>query len=170
MKILITGEPGIGKTTLIKKISEKLDGFFIKGFYTREIRESGKRKGFELNGFDNKTAILSHVNIRTTYRVGKYGVDIPTFESFLDSIDFFEPETDLIIIDEIGKMECFSSCFIHLINEIFKGDKPVIASVALKGPGIISAIKKKPGIRIIKLTRENRNHLTGELIELVNTL
>jgi nucleoside-triphosphatase len=170
MKILITGEPGIGKTTLIKKVSDKLDKYCIKGFYTLEIRECGKRKGFDLKGFNNETAILSHINIQTAFKVGKYGVDILAFELFLDSIDFFSPKTELIIIDEIGKMECFSSRFVDLIHNIFRGDRPVIATVALKGSGIISEIKKQPDIRIIKISKKNRNQIPKELLQLVKNI
>ncbi len=75
MKILITGAPGVGKTTLIKKLSDGLNNYAIKGFYTQEIREYKKRVGFELKGFKNKeTAILSHVKIRSAFRVGKYNI------------------------------------------------------------------------------------------------
>ncbi len=43
--LLITGLPGIGKTTLIKKLSEELKVLHPAGFYTEEIREEGQRKG-----------------------------------------------------------------------------------------------------------------------------
>ena len=73
--ILITGLPGVGKTTIIKKLSEELRKFHPVGFYTEEIREKGIRKGFKLIGLDGGEGILSHVDVKSTYTVGKYNVE-----------------------------------------------------------------------------------------------
>lgn len=169
LKKLITGKPGIGKTTVIKKLYKSLDGYCIKGFYTQEIKRAGKRVGFELCDFNNRSAILSHINIQSRSRVGRYGVDIPTFECFLDDIDFFDPQTELIILDEIGKMECFSARFIGIVQELFQGNKAVIATIALKGSGIISELKKMPDVRLIEITKKNRSHIPDELHDLVES-
>ena len=72
--ILITGLPGIGKTTLIKKLSEELRNFHPVGFYTAEIREEGIRNGFELISLDGRKGLLSHIDIKSPYRVGKYKI------------------------------------------------------------------------------------------------
>ncbi|MDP3015544.1 MAG: nucleoside-triphosphatase, partial [Deltaproteobacteria bacterium] len=84
-KILITGLPGIGKTTLIKRLSEALSSFSPIGFYTTEIREEGVRKGFELISPDGKRKLLSHREFKSPYRVGSYRVDVKGFEEFLTS-------------------------------------------------------------------------------------
>ena len=89
--LLVTGLPGVGKTTLIKKLSEALKDFHPVGFYTEEIREEEKRKGFELISLEGKRGLLSHKEIRSPYKVGQYNVDIKSFEEFLDSISFFNP-------------------------------------------------------------------------------
>lgn len=138
--ILITGHPGVGKTTLIRKIADELKDFCPVGFYTSEIREGGNRKGFELVSLDGKRGILSHINIKSPYRVSKYRVDIKGFEDFLDTIPFLDLKTVLIIIDEIGKMECMSDKFKKLLKEILNSQKPVIATIALKGGGLIEEI------------------------------
>jgi len=78
--LLITGLPGVGKTTLIKKLSEALKGFHPIGFYTEEIREEGVRGGFELIDLDGRRGLLSHRDIRSPYKVGQYRVDIKGFE------------------------------------------------------------------------------------------
>ncbi len=74
--ILITGIPGVGKTTLIKKLADALKNFHPAGFYTEEIREDGIRKGFALIGCDGRREVLSHTDIKSPYRVGKYKVDL----------------------------------------------------------------------------------------------
>jgi len=166
--ILVTGLPGVGKTTLIKKVSEQLSDLHPVGFYTAEIREKGIRKGFELISFDGRRGILSHTDIRGPHRVGKYGVDISGFEDFLDPIPFLNASTNLIIIDEIGKMECVSSKFIWLVNNILDSEKHLIATIALKGIGFVEEIKKKNDTYLLEITRNNRESLVLEVLKLLN--
>jgi nucleoside-triphosphatase len=162
--ILLTGLPGVGKTTLIRRLSEELKSMHPAGFYTEEIREEGIRKGFELISLDGKKGLLSHVDIKSPYRVGKYRVDVKGFEGFLDSIAFFAPQTKLIIIDEIGKMECLSPEFKKLIKEILDSDKMVIVTIAFKGGGLIEEIKKRNDVRIFEITEKNRDSLLSEIL------
>jgi len=163
--ILITGLPGVGKTTLIKKISEELKHLHPVGFYTTEIREEGMRKGFELISLEGRKGILSHIDIKSPYRVGKYKVDIKSFEDFLDQIKFFAPTIGLIIIDEIGKMECFSDKFKKILNDILDSEKWVIATIALKGSELIAEIKKREDIKLFEMTKSNRDSLFSEILK-----
>jgi len=163
--ILITGLPGVGKTTLIKKLSETLKGFHPIGFYTEEIREEGKRKGFELISLNGKRGLLSHKDIRSPFKVGKYNVDIKGFEAFLDSISFFSPSTSLIMIDEIGKMECLSDLFKKLLKEIVDSEKLMIATIALRGGGLIADIKNRSDIKLFEIKQSNRDSLLLEILK-----
>jgi nucleoside-triphosphatase len=167
--VLITGIPGIGKTTLIKKLSEALKDLRPVGFYTQEIRDKGSRKGFELISFDGRRRILSHVDIKSKFRVGKYGVDVAGFEDFLDQIDFLKPASSLIIIDEIGKMECLSNTFKKLLNKLLNAEKPVIATIAQRGGGPIATIKKRPDALLLEITRQNRDKLLPEISALLSS-
>jgi len=167
--ILITGVPGIGKTTIIKKLADALNDLHPAGFYTLEIREGGVRKGFELVSLEGRKGILSHERIRSTHRVGKYGVDVKEFDVFLSYIPFFSEETGLIVIDEIGKMESLSNKFTALVREILGSEKPVIATIALKGGGIISEIKKRSDVQVFEISRENRDELTPEILRSVRS-
>jgi nucleoside-triphosphatase len=167
--LLITGSPGIGKTTLIKKLSRLVPHSHIAGFYTEEIREKDVRKGFTLVSFSGRKSILSHVDIRSCHRVGKYGVDVANFEAFLNGIDFLERETDLIIIDEIGKMECFSPKFKKLTERLLDSEKPVIATISLKGGGIIEEIKTRSDVKLFVMTQNNRNELLSEILKVSGT-
>jgi nucleoside-triphosphatase len=162
--ILITGPPGIGKTTLVKKLSEKLPYSHSAGFYTEEIREKGVRRGFALMGLQGEKSILSHVDIKSPYRVGKYGVDVTNFEKFLDTISFLKPETDLLILDEIGKMECFSAKFTKLVVQLLDSRKPVIATIALSGEGLIEAVKRRNDVKLFVMTQNSRNTLASEIL------
>jgi len=163
--ILITGQPGVGKTTLMKKLAEDLRDLRPVGFYTAEIREEGMRKGFELISLSGQEGILAHIDIRSPYRVSRYRVDIRSFEDFLDSITFLDPSTNLIIIDEIGKMECFSDKFRTLIRKILDSDKLLIATISLKGSGLIAEIKKRNDIKLFEMKQNNRDGLLIEVLK-----
>jgi len=166
--LLITGLPGVGKTTLIQKLSDALKSFHPVGFYTEEIREGGERKGFELMSLGGKRGILSHTEIQSPYQVGQYKVDVKGFEDFLGSMAFFSPSTRLIIIDEIGKMECLSFRFQKVLKEILDSEKWVIATIALKGSGLIAEVKKRKDVQLFEITKKNRDSLLKEISDFVN--
>ena len=168
--ILVTGLPGVGKTTLIKKLAEVLNDLNPIGFYTAEIREDTIRRGFELIDLDGRKGLLSHIDIKSPYRVGKYKVDIKGFENFLQTIPFLDPSTRLIVIDEIGKMECYSDQFKKLISGLFDSEKQVIATIALKGSGFIEEVKRRQDIKLFELTQGNRDSLLSDILKEVGTV
>jgi nucleoside-triphosphatase len=168
--ILITGLPGVGKTTAIIRLARMLKYLNPAGFYTAEIREGGIRQGFELISLDGMRSLLSHVNKQSPHRVSKYGVDIAGFDTFLDSLQFENRETGLVIIDEIGKMECYSDKFKALVREILESDKPVIATIALKGGGFLSEVRKREDVSLVELTQTNRDSLAENISEQIKIL
>jgi nucleoside-triphosphatase len=157
--LLITGAPGSGKTTLVMRIIERLRGFRIAGFYTEEIRTAGTRKGFEIADIGGSRTLLAHVDISGGPTVGKYGVDVAGFEAYLERRFFLSPERDLIVIDEIGRMECLSPKFTGLITDLLDAPVRVAATIALQGAGIIDRIKKRPDVSLYTITRANRDDL-----------
>ena len=168
--ILITGAPGCGKTTLFKRLANELAHLHPVGFYTQEIREGGVLKGFTLNGLDGSSGVLAHVDYRSEYRVGRYGVDLAGFEDFISRIAFSDQKTKLVMIDEIGKMECFSGKFEMLISGLLDSEKFLIATVALKGGGLFDIIKRRPNTQLFELTRKNQGVLISKILKLVNHL
>ncbi len=166
--ILITGLPGVGKTTVIKKLCGEVAHLNPVGFYTEEIRERGVRKGFALVSLDGRKSILSHVDIRSQHRVGKYGVDIAAFEGFLDTIDFNGPATGLIVIDEIGKMECLSQKFRTLLIRWLDAEKRLLATIALKGGGIIQEVKRREDAILLEVTYRERDTIPSRIVELLH--
>ena len=133
--ILLTGLPGVGKTTVIKQLADSLTPYHPDGFFTQEIRENGIRKGFELVTLDGRSQLLSHVNIPGPHRVGRYGVDLAGFEALLEVMDLRHSPSQLVILDEIGKMECLSQRFIEEVKALLDSPKMLIATVGLKGGG-----------------------------------
>jgi len=168
--ILITGHPGIGKTTVVKKLAKELTALHPAGFYTSEIRERGVRKGFQLVSLDGIKRTLSHVDMNSPYRVSKYGVDVKGFEIFLDSLSLFDPTTFIVIIDEIGSMECFSGKFRSIVKDILGSEKLLVATIALKGSGIIGDIKKRDDVKLFHVTPESRDALPKEILKAIRDL
>ena len=120
---LLTGQPGTGKTTLIKNL---LAGSSINagGFYTEEIRIEGTRQGFRINTLDGHAGLLAHTEISGPYRVSKYGIDNNALEDIgVSAIKKAAQNKDLIVIDEIGKMELFSESFKNIVLELIDNDK-----------------------------------------------
>ncbi len=166
--LLMTGLPGVGKTTLIGKLDEALKHFHPVGFYTTEIREKGIRKGFELVDLRGTRKVLSHVAIKSPYRVGRYGVDVGGFEDFIDGIFFFDPSSSVILVDEIGKMECLSLKFDRIMKEVLDSEKRVIATIALKGRGLIAEAKQRQDVKLFEITQSNRDVLFREILREMN--
>jgi nucleoside-triphosphatase THEP1 len=161
--LLITGSAGAGKTTLIKKLSEIFKEFNPAGFYSSEITEEGAVTGFSVTQLFGDSIILSHLDLKSKYSVGKYHVDIKGFETMLENIFSRDKKTGLYFIDEIGKMECQSNKFGKLISDLLNGDKLVIATISEKGTGIIQDIKKRDDIRLYEITHDNRDQKLKEL-------
>lgn len=170
-RILLTGLPRCGKTTAVMKIIAHLNMDKIAGFYTQEIRVAGIRRGFSWCRLDDATGTLAHIDIKSPFRVGKYGVDVASFEkSVVPILDTEKTDTQLFVIDEIGKMECFSKEFVAAIRRLFKSDKSVLATVALKGSGLISEVKDYPDTKLFNLTRHNSQKTIDEILQSLSFL
>lgn len=165
--LLVTGLPGCGKTTLVRKIVQDLGDLPMSGFYTEEIREGEgrERAGFAMVGLDRRRGVLSHVKVRGPHRVGRYGVDIDAFESFLRGFGFQDPGLSLVVIDEIGKMECLSGMFRGIMRECLDSPVPFLATIALRGTPPIERIKVRTDARVITMSHENRDEKFREVLE-----
>jgi nucleoside-triphosphatase len=168
--ILITGLPGSGKTTLIKKLVDELHEYNPVGFFTEEIRSHGRRQGFMLKSLNEKKAgILAHVDIKGPNHVGKYGVDLLAFELFLGKLNLLDPRSGFFIIDEIGKMECLSPKFRYLVTSLLSASSPVIASIPLRTGGFIDEVKHRRDAHQIEVTARNRNKLLNDIVDLARS-
>ncbi len=162
--LMLTGPPGVGKTSLLVRA---LDGFPPEtacGFVTRELRRDGQRVGFAVETLAGESAVLAHVHLSSPHRIGRYGVDLATFESIvLPAIDPASVTAPLIVIDEIGKMECFSDRFRELVVAALDSDRAVLATIAVRGNRFIESLKAHPGVTLLHVTQQNRDHLVGQV-------
>jgi nucleoside-triphosphatase len=163
--LLLTGVSGIGKTTLVKKVAASLADYNISGFYTEEIRVSNVRQGFTLVTLNGYRIVMALIAIDSASRVSKYGVDLAAIDRAVRMTLVENSKTDLFIIDEIGKMECFSDLFVERVTALLDSEKPVVATIALKGGGFIDEVKNCPGVDLWEITKQNRDGMMGRVIK-----
>jgi nucleoside-triphosphatase len=161
---LLTGRPGCGKTTLIRRLVEAL-GVAAGGFYTEEIRRGGRREGFALATLDGQTATLASVHTASRHRVSKYGVDLKAIDEVgAPAIERATARAALIVVDEIGKMELFSNRFRQAVLSALESGKPLLGTIMLAPQAWADAIKARPEVEAILLTEDNRSQVETDLL------
>lgn len=170
VKVLIEGGPGTGKTTLVERVVTRLcKEMRLGGFFTREIREKGSRKGFKIITLDKKEGVLAHEDISGHLKVGRYVVNLDDLEGVgVASIERAIKEDDVVVIDEIGKMELMSGHFREVVEMALDSEKPVVATIPSDGPQFVGEIKAIPGVHLITLTQANRDGLLEEVVKLLH--
>jgi nucleoside-triphosphatase len=165
--LFVTGVPGSGKSTVIRKLAKLLDDR-PGGFYTEEMRTRGERRGFRLVRFDGGEAIIAHVDFPKTHRVGKYGVDVAALDKA--SEDALAPRrgVSLYLVDEIGKMECLAERFVARMRDLLDSSRTVIATVASRGDGLIAEVKRREDCEVWALTRANRDAMPERVLRWIH--
>jgi len=135
------------------------------GFYTEEIRGSdGNRLGFRLVTLDGQQADLAHMKIKSRQRVGKYGVDIEAMNKVgVPALEKALRDCEVIVVDEIGKMELFSKSFKDMVVKMLDSGKKVLGTIMFPTNPWTDAIKKRPDVELVPVTGTNYNGVLGEL-------
>jgi len=159
---LLTGSPGTGKTTAIRQAIARTNTR-AGGFYTEEIRSGGIRKGFRVVTLDGQEGILASVGITGLHRVSKYGVDTTILDEIgVNAIHRAIKEKDLIVIDEIGKMELFSLHFQETVLQAINSGKKVLGTIMLNPNPFADKIKHLSSVRVININRYNYEQVLAE--------
>ena len=161
--IFLTGAPSSGKTTIIKKVIGRLD-HPSNGFYTEEERVDGKRVGFLMKTLDGKTGYLAHQEIKSDFHIRRYGVSIENIDNI--AVPAIAPANrNIIILDEIGKMECYSEVFRQAAITALDSDNIVIGTITFGGDDFIQGIKEREDLEIYEVTPDNRDSLPDLILK-----
>ncbi len=153
--LIITGSPGVGKTTLIKECVQPFREH-VDGFYTEELRSGSERHGFLLKTFAGGSGVMAQKGLKSSIKLNKYGIDLRVIDELgVPAIRQALAAKRIVVVDEIGTMEMMSTAFCEIIGQALSGDRPLLASIRLKAEPFTSQIRKMANTRLIHLTREN---------------
>lgn len=161
--LLLTGPPGVGKTTVIRRVSRLAENLPLRGIITDELREDGQRRGFVVSSLAGARATLAHVNLDTPYVVGRYRVDVEALDRLTPGAFGLTGGPAVYLIDEIGKMECLSDTFVQSTEAALAEGWPVVATVGQHGDGLIARVKRRPDVILRHVTPQNRNLIPGRI-------
>lgn len=166
--ILLTGKPGIGKTTAIRRIVDQLNPDSVAGFFSKEIREKGRRVGFAIETLTGKQGLLAHVDLKTGKRVSKYGVSIEDIDTIaVPELELARVKGAIIVIDEIAKMELFSSRFIDEVRKCLDTNR-VLGTLQERRHPFLDEVRSRDDITILELTLETRDQIPLQVLDLLN--
>lgn len=177
--ILLTGLPGCGKTTLVRRMISLLPGP-VHGFYTQEIRplpHHGKKQprlGFEIITLDDQRGVLAHVdpaqvNWRTKPRLGRYIINLPALETLaVPSMRKSIEEGGWAVIDEIGPMEICSYSFCQAVEEVLDSQTNLLGTIVRRSTPFSDQIKTRSEVTLLEVTTQNRDRLLKHILTLID--
>jgi nucleoside-triphosphatase len=171
MRILLYARPGAGKSTVARRLTDRLreDGIPVTGFITEEIRERGRRLGFWVERLGGERGVLAHVDLPGPPRVGRYGVDLAAFERVAIPALEQAGEDEVAIIDELGKMELASDAFREVLVALLDRPVPVVATVQSASHAFTDALKRRRDVETMRVTTANRDELPELLAVLLRS-
>ncbi len=172
LKIGISGALGPQKSETIKSIIKMLDeeGFDVGGMVTEPIMEDNKRVGFQVMDWSTKEkAVFSHLDLQSSVEVKGYGVNLDSLnEVGVKAIKNAAKENDIILIDEIGKMQVESEKFCETIRSIYEVNKPLIITFEKKSRNtLLQDLRRRDDVRMLELTNVNKDLLPYKVVELI---
>lgn len=172
LKIGITGVPGAGKTQALLKVIEMLeaDGKKVGGMITEPIMKRGRREGFYVMDWATKAQrVFASKDIQSKIMVGRYGVDVSALDEVgVQALRHATLNCDVIVIDEVGKMEVESDGFVTAVKDALDADKPLLLTLHKKSRNpLLQDIRRRDDVRILEVTQVNRNLLPYKIVKLL---
>jgi nucleoside-triphosphatase len=166
-RLLLEGRPGIGKTTVARRLLHLLQeaGVPVGGFTTAELRTGGRREGFLVEAVSGAQEVLAHVDLPGPPRVGRYGVDLAAFDRVALPALRTPGTGGVVVVDELGKMELASAPFRDAVMQLLDRDVAVVATVHQARHQFTDALRRRPSIRVVRVTEATRSALPEQLMD-----
>ncbi len=161
--LLLTGRPGVGKSTVIQRA---LEGVSVRagGFFTQELREGGRRVGFGITTLDGREGVLAHVNIKGPPRVSKYGVNVDDIrEVVVGALERALRDAELIVCDEMARMELLCREFAPMVRRCLDAETPLLGTIQQRRDDFLDAVRARSDVRLLEVTPANRDDLADEV-------
>ncbi len=139
----------------------------MTGFLTEEVREGARRAGFRGMTLDGREFTLARVGGSSPYKLGPYAVSLEDLDATGVPALAPGPGTQLVVLDEVGKMESFSAAFREAVERLLSGNVPLLATVASHGVGFPKKVRHDPRIVLVKMGRESRAAVVGDILRLL---
>lgn len=176
---LLTGKPGVGKTTLLRKIVNSIPK--IAGFITEEVLdENGDRIGFQMVSLNEpfekrQLARPYQMNLDFSTKFGRWSILFDEVEYFTEKYMKVPDRGTIFILDEIGPMQCSSRKFMKNVKELIenseKGGYTIIGTIKQdpsRIPSIdefICQVKNFAGDSVIEVTEFNREEIYEKIMK-----
>ncbi|MDF0590341.1 NTPase [Candidatus Methanocrinis natronophilus] len=166
-RVAITGPPGLGKSTLVKKVIDLL-GRRAGGVLAREVRRGRERTGFILEDLlTGEVGTLASVD-RPGPKVGKYRVCLRDLEEVgAGAVERAVREAEVVVIDEVGPMELLSEPFTGAVEAALASDKTMLVVVHAKSSHPL-AERIRRELRLFVVTEESRDLLPEEIVSILD--
>ncbi|MGA7845498.1 MAG: NTPase [Thermoplasmata archaeon] len=172
VKIGITGLPGSGKTETLLRIIDLLEdeGIKVGGMITEPIVEKQRRSGFQIVDWATKESmVFAHEGMKSRVRSGKYGVNLAALEDLgIRALVEARASADVVVIDEVGKMEVESEAFTKAVVDTLDQDKSIIMTLHKKSRNpLLQDIRRRDELRLLEVTPVNKNLLAFKIVKLL---
>jgi nucleoside-triphosphatase THEP1 len=160
---LITGDPGIGKTTLIRQVVSTMH-LRAAGFYTEDLRSRGIREGFRIVTLDGEMALLAATGHPGPVQVSKYGVDLYELDRVgVGALLHAMQRGHVLVADEIGKMQLYSRAFRQTVMSAVRDGYPILGTIMSGRNPYADRIKTHRNVELLTLTATNRAEILALL-------
>ncbi|MEA3399691.1 MAG: NTPase [Armatimonadota bacterium] len=161
--VLLTGRPGVGKSTVIQRALELAD-VEAGGFFTQQLQEDGKRVGFGITTLDGERGILAHVDIQGQPRVSKYGVNVEDIRDVaVAALRRALEDAQVIVCDEIASMEMKCPQFEPAVREALESRKPLLGTIQQRSDPFLDEVRSRDDVTIVEVTRASRDALPQQI-------
>lgn len=154
--ILLTGRVQVGKSTALRKFL-KNSGLSCDG-----VRTYWKdRDTLLIEPFEGGVSMVAAVTD------GEFRKAVP--EAFEYGAEIIERSgnKDVIVLDEIGRLERCSERFMNAVFEKLQGEKRVLGVIKKESNHFLDKIREFPNVVILEVTEENRDEIPQKIAELM---